>query len=195
MTRVPVVERGGGREQPGVAVVEQMADVPQGDRPRVVDEIRQERVDAASEQLRPQDALLVQRKPVPAGNPERKALVLVTMGSDSDLPILKAGLDVLEEFKVPYSLNITSAHRTPSYMAEVANEAARRGFKAIIAAGMSYTRARFPYTFHGFEELTFGTNHSWRRGPFARDDGFAHVAARHRRTGGRKAPGRRGQFV
>jgi phosphoribosylaminoimidazole carboxylase len=61
-------------------------------------------------------------------------LVLVTMGSDSDLPVLKAGLDILEEFKVPYVTRITSAHRTAKLMMRVAEEAASQGFKAIIAA-------------------------------------------------------------
>lgn len=61
-------------------------------------------------------------------------LVLVTMGSDSDLPVLKAGLDILREFKVPYALDITSAHRTPKYMMRVADEAAGKGIKVIIAA-------------------------------------------------------------
>lgn len=63
-----------------------------------------------------------------------KPLVLVTMGSDSDLPVLKAGLDILREFDVPYTLNITSAHRTPKYMMQVADEAAGKGIKVIIAA-------------------------------------------------------------
>ncbi|KAK4170305.1 hypothetical protein QBC43DRAFT_340058 [Cladorrhinum sp. PSN259] len=63
-----------------------------------------------------------------------KPLVLVTMGSDSDLPVLKAGLDILREFNVPYALDITSAHRTPKYMMRVADEAAGKGIKVIIAA-------------------------------------------------------------
>jgi phosphoribosylaminoimidazole carboxylase PurE protein len=64
----------------------------------------------------------------------RQPLVLITMGSDSDLPVLKAGLDVLREFNVPYALDITSAHRTPKYMMKVADEAAGKGIKVIIAA-------------------------------------------------------------
>ncbi|KAK0631898.1 hypothetical protein B0T14DRAFT_559641 [Immersiella caudata] len=63
-----------------------------------------------------------------------KPLVLVTMGSDSDLPVLKAGLDILKKFNVPYALDITSAHRTPKYMMKVADEAAGKGIKVIIAA-------------------------------------------------------------
>jgi phosphoribosylaminoimidazole carboxylase len=56
------------------------------------------------------------------------------MGSDSDLPVLQAGLSILREFGVPYALDITSAHRTPRYMMRVADEAAGKGIKVIIAA-------------------------------------------------------------
>ncbi|KAF1854348.1 hypothetical protein Lal_00011969 [Lupinus albus] len=61
-------------------------------------------------------------------------LVLVTMGSDSDLPVLKAGLDILTQFGVPWEVDITSAHRTPVKMGDVATAAADRGIKVIIAA-------------------------------------------------------------
>lgn len=67
-------------------------------------------------------------------SPSDAPLVLVTMGSDSDLPVLKAGLDILKQFGVPYALDITSAHRTPKYMMRVADEAADKGIKVIIAA-------------------------------------------------------------
>jgi phosphoribosylaminoimidazole carboxylase len=92
--------------------------------------IREERVKAAAQALRPSNAPPAS-KPAPSGS---KPLILVTMGSDSDLPVLKAGLDILEEFGVPYAVNITSAHRTPSYMGEVAKQAAGEGIKVIIAA-------------------------------------------------------------
>ena len=62
-----------------------------------------------------------------------KPLVAVTMGSDSDLPILKPGLEILKELGVPYFLTITSAHRTPERMFKFAREAASTGFKVIIA--------------------------------------------------------------
>jgi hypothetical protein len=55
------------------------------------------------------------------------------MGSDSDLPVLKAGLDVLTQFGVLWEVDITSAHRTPFKMGEVATQAAARGIKIIIA--------------------------------------------------------------
>ena len=65
---------------------------------------------------------------------KRQALVAVTMGSDSDLKVLSAGLKILDDFGVPYEENITSAHRTPERMANFAKEAAGRGIKVIIAA-------------------------------------------------------------
>lgn len=47
-------------------------------------------------------------------------LVGVIMGSDSDLPTMKAAADMLEKFAVPYELTIVSAHRTPTRMAAYA---------------------------------------------------------------------------
>lgn len=95
---------------------------------KLAEEIRQERLSASSETLRPQ-------KEAPAAAPATKAPeVLVTMGSDSDLPVLRAGLDILKEFGVPTEVRITSAHRTPNLMAEVAEAAAGRGIRVIIAA-------------------------------------------------------------
>lgn len=91
---------------------------------KMAGEIRQERMQAKSKALRPEQAVI--KPPTP--------LVLVTMGSDSDLPVLKAGLDILTQFGVPWEVDITSAHRTPVKMGEVATQAAARGIKVIIAA-------------------------------------------------------------
>lgn len=98
---------------------------------QIADEIRQERLQASSQALRPSEATKAAPKAAAAkGN----ALVLVTMGSDSDLPVLKAGIDILNQFGVPWTVDITSAHRTPAKMAEVAETAASKGIKVIIAA-------------------------------------------------------------
>lgn len=99
---------------------------------QTADEIRAERLKASSQALRPSEA----PKSAPAAPAAAKsdALVLVTMGSDSDLPVLKAGIDILNQFGVPWTIDITSAHRTPAKMAEVATEAAFKGIKVIIAA-------------------------------------------------------------
>ena len=55
------------------------------------------------------------------------------MGSDSDLTVMKAAADMLEEFGVPFELTVVSAHRTPMRMVEYATKAASRGLKVIIA--------------------------------------------------------------
>ena len=39
--------------------------------------------------------------------------VAVLMGSDSDLEVVQAALDVLKEFGVPHEIRVLSAHRTP----------------------------------------------------------------------------------
>ncbi|KAL7916642.1 hypothetical protein GGI35DRAFT_47793 [Trichoderma velutinum] len=88
-------------------------------------DIRQERLQARSKALRPDQAI---------SKATQAPLVLVTMGSDSDLPVLKAGIDILNQFGVPWEVDITSAHRTPAKMADVATKAADRGIKVIIAA-------------------------------------------------------------
>jgi len=63
------------------------------------------------------------------------ALVGVIMGSDSDLPVLQPGLEILENsFGIEVDVDITSAHRTPLRMDEYASKAAERGIKVIIAA-------------------------------------------------------------
>jgi 5-(carboxyamino)imidazole ribonucleotide mutase len=60
-------------------------------------------------------------------------LVGVIMGSDSDLPTMKAAIDILREFDVPLEVKVVSAHRTPHDMAEYATSAHERGLKVIIA--------------------------------------------------------------
>src|SRR5947208_1700761 len=60
-------------------------------------------------------------------------LVGIIMGSDSDLTVMKAAADMLEEFGIPFELTVVSAHRTPLRMVEYATKAAARGLKVIIA--------------------------------------------------------------
>ena len=64
---------------------------------------------------------------------ERKPVVGVIMGSDSDLPVMRAAADALAEFDVPHELRILSAHRTPDEMLAYARAAAGRGLRAIVA--------------------------------------------------------------
>ena len=55
------------------------------------------------------------------------------MGSDSDLPVMQAAVDVLTEFGVAHEVRIVSAHRTPDAMATYARTAASRGLRVIVA--------------------------------------------------------------
>ncbi|EER39367.1 phosphoribosylaminoimidazole carboxylase [Histoplasma capsulatum H143] len=65
----------------------------------------------------------------------RRPTIGVVMGSDSDLKTLIPGLNLLKyTFGIESEVDITSAHRTPEYMAEYASAAASRGIKVIIAA-------------------------------------------------------------
>ncbi|MBQ9006593.1 MAG: 5-(carboxyamino)imidazole ribonucleotide mutase [Atopobiaceae bacterium] len=61
-------------------------------------------------------------------------LVGIIMGSKSDLPVMQACIDQLEEFGVPYELVIASAHRNPAKVHEWASMAVERGMKVIVAA-------------------------------------------------------------
>ena len=62
-----------------------------------------------------------------------KALVGIIMGSDSDLPVMRAAIEMCEEFGVAYEVDIVSAHRTPERLVEYAKTAEERGLKVIIA--------------------------------------------------------------
>jgi len=57
----------------------------------------------------------------------------IIMGSDSDLDVMKAAADVLQELGVHFELTVVSAHRTPLRMVEYAQTAHERGLKVIIA--------------------------------------------------------------
>jgi 5-(carboxyamino)imidazole ribonucleotide mutase len=55
------------------------------------------------------------------------------MGSDSDLPVMEAAADQLEELGVRCEVDVVSAHRTPDKLYEFASEAHTRGVRVIIA--------------------------------------------------------------
>lgn len=62
-----------------------------------------------------------------------KPLVGIIMGSDSDLPVMRAAIEMCEEFGVDYEVDIVSAHRTPEKLVAYASGAEGRGLKVIIA--------------------------------------------------------------
>ncbi|MBF0517599.1 MAG: 5-(carboxyamino)imidazole ribonucleotide mutase [Nitrospirae bacterium] len=67
-----------------------------------------------------------------------KPLVIIVMGSESDLPIMKKAANVLDELGVSFEMTISSAHRMPEETTRLAKLARQRGIEVIIAgAGMA----------------------------------------------------------
>lgn len=64
----------------------------------------------------------------------QQIFVAVLMGSDSDLPVMQATLDVLQSFGIKTEVKITSAHRTPDRTHAYVKDADARGCKVFIAA-------------------------------------------------------------
>lgn len=69
---------------------------------------------------------------------ERKPLVGIIMGSDSDLGVMEEAAKVLKQFGIPFSVTVASAHRTPEKAAKFSETAYAEGMRVIIAgAGMA----------------------------------------------------------
>lgn len=64
----------------------------------------------------------------------RNPLVGVIMGSKSDMPVMEACMQQLDDFGIPYEVKVASAHRTPNVVHEWAESADIRGMRVIIAA-------------------------------------------------------------
>ena len=60
--------------------------------------------------------------------------VMLVMGSDSDLPVVKAAADFLQEMDIAFEIHVSSAHRAAAKTEALAKNAAANGFAAIIAA-------------------------------------------------------------
>ena len=63
-----------------------------------------------------------------------KPFVAILMGSDSDLPVMKAAIEVLERFSIRTEVKISSAHRTPEATRVYVKDAEVRGCAVFIAA-------------------------------------------------------------
>ncbi|PZD27590.1 PurK, Phosphoribosylaminoimidazole carboxylase (NCAIR synthetase) [Pyrenophora tritici-repentis] len=61
-------------------------------------------------------------------------VVAVIMGSDSDLPVLRPGLEILKKLEIPFTTRITSAHRTPDWLREFSKSAESTSVQVIIGA-------------------------------------------------------------
>ncbi len=67
------------------------------------------------------------------GEKRAEPLVGVVMGSRSDYAVMRAAMEVLDEFGVAHEVRIVSAHRTPDLLFEYAAGAVGRGLRVIIA--------------------------------------------------------------
>ena len=74
----------------------------------------------------------------------KKSFVAILMGSDSDLPIMQMTADILASLKIPYEINILSAHRTPEAAKAYVESAQTRGCGVFVcAAGLAAHLAGF----------------------------------------------------
>lgn len=64
--------------------------------------------------------------------------VLILIGSKKDQEVMQKSAEILKQFKIPYQMEISSAHRSPERTKKLAQNAEKRGVKVIIAgAGMA----------------------------------------------------------
>ncbi len=64
--------------------------------------------------------------------------VAILMGSASDSPVADKAVQILEQYGVPYTITVCSAHRTPQKAADFAKSARENGFGALIClAGLA----------------------------------------------------------
>jgi len=65
-----------------------------------------------------------------AGGPK----VGIVLGSESDLPLIAKGVDLLKKFGVEIEVELSSAHRAPEKTVRYAREAEGRGLRVLIGA-------------------------------------------------------------
>lgn len=58
----------------------------------------------------------------------------IVMGSDSDLPVIRKTVSMLDALCIPYEVHVFSAHRTPDEARDFARSARQNGFGVLIAA-------------------------------------------------------------
>ncbi len=63
-----------------------------------------------------------------------KPQVAIIMGSDSDLEIMSAAAEFFDKLQIPYTIDVLSAHRSPTETANFAQKAKGLGIEVIIAA-------------------------------------------------------------
>ena len=67
-----------------------------------------------------------------------KEKIIIILGSKSDVEQINQGLDILKEFKIPYKLEIISAHRNPEKLRKLCLGIEQEGIEVVIAcAGLA----------------------------------------------------------
>lgn len=46
----------------------------------------------------------------------------IILGSDSDLPFMEKGIQMLKDFNIPFEIEVSSAHRTPHRTVELVKD-------------------------------------------------------------------------
>jgi phosphoribosylaminoimidazole carboxylase PurE protein len=59
--------------------------------------------------------------------------IAIFIGSDSDYEVIKGALEVLKKFQVSFSLEVTSAHRSPKRTLKLISDAEKEGARVFIA--------------------------------------------------------------
>lgn len=63
----------------------------------------------------------------------KKTQIAIVMGSKSDWATMSEATQILDQFKLPYHVEVVSAHRTPDKLFSFAESAEANGYKVIIA--------------------------------------------------------------
>ena len=63
----------------------------------------------------------------------KKAEIAIVMGSKSDWATMSEATQILDQFSLPYHVEVVSAHRTPDKLFTFAENAEKNGYKVIIA--------------------------------------------------------------
>ena len=58
----------------------------------------------------------------------------IILGSDSDFPYMEKGIQLLQEFNIPFEIEVSSAHRTPERTIKLVRDFEAQGIRVIIAA-------------------------------------------------------------
>jgi len=67
------------------------------------------------------------------GVDDMKPRVLIMMGSDSDLSVMKKTGEMLDELNIAYDMTVSSAHRTPERTLKLVRDGEKKGIEVIIA--------------------------------------------------------------